>query len=330
MISLLRSLIAIPSPSREEASVAAFLEGWLLEHGLHPRRSGNNLWCVKGSGPVVLLDAHIDTVKPTSQWQRDPFSPSLEEGRLYGLGANDDGASVVALIETFRKATPKAHTLVLSLSAEEEIGGRNGLESVLPLIEAEAGPIACGIMGEPTGMRMAVCEKGLLVLDCTARGVSGHAARGEGVNAIYEALADITWLRDHGMQVTQIEAGTQHNVIPDACRFVVDVRTTGSNEAVLAAVRDALHCEVSARSTRLNGSSIDLRHPLVEAARRLGIPSFSSPTLSNQALCPFPTVKIGPGESARSHTADEYICVEEVEAAVPIYLQLLETYENLE
>lgn len=330
MIELLRALIGIPSFSREEGSVADFLEGWLREQGLEPRRQGNNLWCVKGSGPAVLLDAHIDTVKPAASWQRDPFSPSLEDGRLYGLGANDDGGSVVTLIETFRQAAPRRHTLVLSLSAEEEVGGRGGLESALPLIEAEVGPIRCGIMGEPTQMRMAVCEKGLMVLDCIARGVAGHAARGEGVNAIYQALDDILWLRDHGMQVTQIQAGTQHNMIPDACQFVVDVRTTTSNQAVLESVQEALHCEVSARSTRLNGSAIPLSHPLVEAARKLGIPTFSSPTLSNQAVCPFPTVKIGPGDSARSHTADEYIGLREMEEAVPLYLQLLEQYENLE
>ena len=330
MTDLLKQLIAIPSPSREEGAAADFLEGWLRGRGLQPHRTGNNLWCVKGSGPAVLLDAHIDTVKPAATWRRDPFTPSLEDDRLYGLGANDDGGSVVALIETFLQAAPKAHTLVLSLSAEEEVGGRSGLEAALPEIEAAVGPIACGIMGEPTGMRMAVSEKGLMVLDCTARGVSGHAARGEGVNAIYEALEDIAWLREHGMQVTQIQAGTQHNVIPDRCSFVVDVRTTGSNEPVLEAICQALHCEVSARSTRLSGSSISLSHPLVQAARALGIPTYSSPTLSNQALCRFPTVKIGPGDSARSHTADEYICPEEVAAAVPLYLKLLETYENLE
>ena len=330
MIDLLRKMIAIPSLTREEGAVADFLENWLRDHGQEPRRSGNNLWCVKGHGPAVLMDAHIDTVRPAATWQRDPFTPTLEEGRLYGLGSNDDGGSVVAMTHAFLQAQPRAHTLVLSLSAEEEICGKNGIEAALPLIEAEVGPITCGIMGEPTQMRMAVAEKGLMVLDCIARGVSGHAARNEGVNAIYEALDDIVWFREHGMQVTQIQAGTQHNVLPDHCQFVVDVRTTGSNQAVLDAIQEGVRCEVSARSTRLNGSSIAFSHPLVQAARELGIPTFSSPTLSNQAVCSFPTVKIGPGDSARSHTADEYICPEEVEAAVPLYLKLLETYENLE
>ena len=328
MTSLLEQLIAIPSVSREEKAVADFLEDRLQD--LHPRRHGNNLWMVKGEGPVLLMDAHIDTVKPVAGWQQDPFTPTREEDRIYGLGANDDGGSVVSMIDAFRKARPLRHTLVLSLSAEEEVSGQNGLESVLPLIEADAGPIRCGIMGEPTGMQMAVSERGLMVLDCTARGVSGHAARGEGVNAIYEALPDIDWFRSHGMTVTQIQAGTQHNVIPDRCSFVVDVRTLGDNQAVLDAVLQAVRCEVKARSTRLNGSSIGIDHPLVQAAIALGIKRFSSPTLSNQAVCRFPTVKIGPGESSRSHTADEFIGTGELEAAAEIYLKLINTYENLE
>ena len=327
MRKLLQEIIGIPSVSREEKAVADFLEDRLQD--LHPRRHGNNLWFVKGEGPVLLMDAHLDTVKPVSGWTRDPFKPTLEEDRIYGLGANDDGGSVVSMIEAFRQARMARHTLVLSLSAEEEVSGKNGLESVLPLIEADAGPIRCGIMGEPTGGQMAVSERGLMVLDCTARGVSGHAARCEGVNAIYEALPDIDWFRSHGMNVTQIQAGTQHNVVPDQCSFVVDVRTVGDNQTVLDTVLQAVRCEVKARSTRLNGSSIGPEHPLVKAGTALGLKSFSSPTLSNQAVCRFPTVKIGPGESARSHTADEYILLTELEQAVDIYLKLLETYENL-
>ena len=327
MIDLLEQLIAIPSVSREEKAVADFLEDRLQP--LHPRRHGNNLWMVKGSGPVLLMDAHIDTVKPVAGWQRDPFTPTREEDRLYGLGANDDGGSVVSMIEAFRQAQPQKHTLVLSLSADEETSGPDGLESALPIIEAENGPIVCGIMGEPTGLQMAVSERGLMVLDCTARGISGHAARNEGVNAIYEALPDIDWFRSHGMTVTQIQAGTQHNVIPDRCSFVVDVRTVGDNQSVLNAVLQAVHCDVQARSTRLNGSSIGTEHPLVQAAIALGIKRFSSPTLSNQAVCRFPTVKIGPGESSRSHTADESICTGELEAAVETYLKLIQTYETL-
>jgi acetylornithine deacetylase len=327
MTDLLKQLIAIPSPSRAEKEVADFLEDRLQD--LHPRRHGNNLWMVKGNGPVLLLDAHIDTVKPVTGWQRDPFTATCEEDRIYGLGANDDGGSVVSMLEAFRRIQPIRHTLVLSLSACEEISGPEGLEGALPFIEADAGPIRCGIMGEPTGLQMAVSERGLMVLDCTARGVSGHAARNEGVNAIYEALPDIDWFRSHGMTVTQIQAGTQHNVIPDCCNFVVDVRTVGENQPVLDAVLQAVRCEVKARSTRLNGSSISSEHPLVKAALALGIKRFSSPTLSNQTVCRFPTVKIGPGQSSRSHTADEYICTGELEAAVETYTKLIETYETL-
>lgn len=326
---LLRHLIAIPSFSTEEKSAADFLETWLREQGLAPTRLGNNLWCKKGSGPAVLLDAHIDTVKPAAGWTRDPFTPVLEEGKLYGLGANDDGGALAAITAAFLAARPRSHTLVLSLSAEEETSGKNGLSLSLPAMEADAGPFLCGIIAEPTGGQMAVKEKGLMVLDCESEGVSGHAARGEGVNAIYEALPDIEWFRTHGMQVTQIQAGTQHNVIPASCRFVVDVRTAGSNADVLDAIREAVRCRVTPRSTRLNGTDTPPGHPLVAAGRSIGLTLYNSPTLSNQALCPFPTVKIGPGESARSHRADEFVLLNEVDAGVQLYLKLLEAYENL-
>lgn len=329
MIQLLQQLIAIPRISRNEKAAADFLEAWLLARGLQPRRKGNNLWCIKGKGPAILLDAHMDTVKPVEGWTRDPFSPSLEDGRLYGLGSSDDGGPLVALLHAFLSCEPKGHTLVLSLSAEEEVSGAEGLSSVLPLMEAEVGPFSCGIIGEPTGLRMARSEKGLMVLDCTAHGTAGHAARGNGINAIYEALPDIGWFREQGMQVTQICAGTQHNVIPDSCSFVVDIRTDGDNLAVLEAVKNAVRCEVKPRSTRLNGSSIDPEHPLVKAAQALEIPCFASPTLSNQALCSFPSVKIGPGDPALSHKANEYIAVDALEKGLTTYLQLLESYENL-
>ena len=241
MTGLLHQLISIPSLSRDEKAVADFLEGWLAQEGLHPHRCGNNLWCAAGEGPAVLIDAHIDTVKPVAGWTRDPFTPSLEGNRLYGLGSNDDGASVVSIIEAFKRLTAKKqpYTLVLSLSAEEESSGRNGLEISLKEIEAAYGPIACGVFGEPTSLEMVVAEKGLMVLDCKVTGVAGHAARNTGVNAIYKALPAIEWFRDKQfekvseqlgpvkMTVTQINAGTQHNVIPDLCAFVVDVRSNG-------------------------------------------------------------------------------------------------------
>ena len=322
---ILEELIRIPSPSREEGAAADYLQAALAPLGVH--RQGNNLWMAKGSGPAILMDAHIDTVRPVEGWTRDPYTPVWEGDRLYGLGANDDGGSVEAMIEAFRKIQPRRTTLILSLSAEEEVSGSGGLESLLPEWEKRFGPMLCGVIGEPTELRMATAEKGLLVLDCTARGRAGHAARGEGVNAIYQALPDIQWLREFGAEVTQIQAGTQHNVLPDVCRFVVDLRTEGDNRSVLEALQRGLQCDFTPRSTRLNASKLPPGHPLEAAGAALGLDTFSSCTLSNQALCPFPTVKIGPGASARSHSADEFICLSEIRKAVDLYCQL---YENLE
>ena len=340
MTELLQKLISIPSLSRDEKAVADFLEAWLAGEGLAPHRCGNNLWCCHGEGPAVLLDAHIDTVKPVAGWTRDPFTPSLEGIRLYGLGSNDDGASVVALIEAYKRliARPQPFTLVLSLSAEEESSGRNGLEISLAEIEAACGPVACGIFGEPTSLEMVVAEKGLMVLDCSVKGVAGHAARNTGVNAIYKALPAIEWFRNKQfekvsdqlgpvkMTVTQIAAGTQHNVIPDICTFVVDVRSNGlyTNEDLLELIQAEAPCEVAARSTRLHGSAIPADHPLVKRGVSLGLPAVGSPTLSNQALVRFPSVKLGPGDSPRSHTADEYVCVDDIGKAVDIYVNLLD------
>lgn len=340
MISLLQQLIAIPSLSRDEGAVADFLESRLTEQGLAPHRCGNNLWCCHGSGPAVLLDAHIDTVKPVTGWMRDPFTPTIEDGRLYGLGSNDDGGSVVALIAAYRRliAKPQPYTLILSLSAEEETSGRKGLEISLAEMEAACGPISFGVFGEPTSLEMAVAEKGLMVLDCTVTGKAGHAARDTGINAIYQALPAIEWFRNKQfekvspllgpvkMTVTQIQAGTQHNVIPDVCTFVVDTRSNGlyTNEELLERILAEAPCQAVARSTRLCGSSIAEDHPLVQRAKELGIPTVGSPTLSNQALCRFPSVKIGPGNSSRSHTADEYVDVADIGKATEIYVQLLD------
>ena len=340
MTELLQRLISIPSLSRDETAVADFLEEWLTGEGLAPHRCGNNLWCCHGEGPAVLLDAHIDTVKPVAGWTRDPFTPSVEGDRLYGLGSNDDGASVVAIIEAYKRLTakPQPYTLVLSLSAEEETSGRKGLEISLAEIEAACGPVACGVIGEPTSLEMVVAEKGLMVLDCTVKGVAGHAARNTGVNAIYKALPAIEWFRGKQfekvsgllgpvkMTVTQIAAGTQHNVIPDTCTFVVDVRSNGlyTNEELLELIQAEAPCEVVARSTRLHGSAISAEHPLVKRGVAIGLPAAGSPTLSNQALCRFPTVKLGPGDSPRSHTADEYVHVADIDKAVDIYVKLLD------
>ena len=342
LIDLLKGMVSIPSFSREEGPVADYIEKWLRAHGLEPFRKGNNLWLDQDPGsdkPLLLLNGHIDTVKPAGGYTRDPFSPSEEDGRIWGLGTNDDGASVVALLGAYLKLLekPQPYHLVWSATAEEEVCGRNGIELMVP----ELGPVALGIIGEPTGMQMAVAEKGLMVLDCTALGKSGHAAREEGVNAIYEALKDIEWFRNYRfpkvspylgpvkMSVTMIQAGTQHNVVPDTCSFVVDVRPTCmyTNPELLALIKESVSCEVKERSTRIGSSHIDMSHPVVQRGLSLGLEAFGSPTTSNQAVVPFTTLKIGPGQSSRSHTADEYIEIQEITSAVETYVSLLDGLE---
>lgn len=336
---LLKGMVAIPSFSREETAVADYIENWLKAHSLEPERLKNNLWLDSDPGsdkPVLLLNAHIDTVRPAGGYTRDPFTPSEEGGRIYGLGTNDDGASVVALLGAYLELTkkPQPYHLIWSATAEEEVCGRNGIELIVP----ELPPVCLGVMGEPTGMQMAVAEKGLMVLDCTAHGKSGHAARNEGVNAIYEALADIDWFRNYQfekvspylgpvkMTVSMINAGTQHNVVPDTCTFVVDVRPNGmyTNLEVLSIIKDSVKCDVKERSTRLNSSHIDSGHPVVQRGLSLGLEAFGSPTTSNQTVVDFTTIKIGPGQSSRSHTADEYIETEEITSAISTYVALLD------
>lgn len=339
-IGLLKSLIAVPSFSRAEDGTAGVLAHFFAQKGLPVQRLGNNIW-VKSANwdadkPTLLLNSHHDTVRPVEGWLRDPFGPAVENGRLYGLGSNDAGASLVSLAAAFLHAQAAADlpwNLIFLASAEEEISGAQGVSLAFP----QLGPIHCGIVGEPTGMRMAVAEKGLLVVDAEAKGLAGHAARDEGVNAIYLAMRDIDFLKNYRFEresdllgpvkatVTQVEAGTQHNVVPDRCRFVVDVRTNEcyTNEEVFAILCQQLHSELHARSFRLNSSSIPLSHPLVRRGTALGLPCFGSPTLSDQALLPFPTLKIGPGESARSHSADEFVYLREIEEAIGIYGQLI-------
>jgi acetylornithine deacetylase len=305
------------------------------------QRKGNNLWLTAPgfdtAKPTLLLNSHIDTVKPVAGWTHNPFVPEEDsEERLYGLGSNDAGASVVALHAAFtllsRREQP--YNLILLASAEEEISGANGVESVLVELPA----VTFGVVGEPTDMQPAIAEKGLIVLDCVSRGVSGHAARSEGVNAIAEAMDDIRWFHSHvfpqqsvfsgpvKMTVTMIQAGTQHNVIPDECRFTVDIRTNEfyGNQTLCDEIRQHVRCEVTPRSLRLNSSRTDASHPFVRRAAMLGRAPFGSPTLSDQALMPFPTVKIGPGSSARSHTADEFIRLPELREAIDLYVRLLD------
>lgn len=338
-IDLLKNMIRIPSFSRDEGAVADFLKRWMLTEGFEARRLCNNLWIESGPAdgrPTILLNAHIDTVKPASGYTRDPFTPEIEDGCLYGLGSNDDGGSLVALLETYSRLIQKEqpYRLIFSATAEEEVSGKGGLDLILP----ELGRIDFGVMGEPTGMRMAVAERGLMVLDCTAYGKSGHAARNEGVNAIYKAIEDIQWFKSHSfdrvsdflgavkMSVTQINAGTQHNVVPDRCAFVVDVRPNGmyTNPELLELIKSSVSCEVKERSTRIGSSHLPMDHPAVVRGLSLGLEPFGSPTTSNQALCHFPTLKIGPGDSARSHTADEYIRLDEIADGIETYVALLD------
>ena len=338
-MALLGRLIATPSVSRDESRAADIMEEYMKGCGLHPKRIANNVYSIcsdyDDGRPTVLLNAHIDTVKPVSTWTRDPFVPSVEGDRLYGLGSNDCGGGLVALLQAYRVLTGRQRTfnLIYVASAEEEVSGRDGICSVLPLLPHTD----VAIVGEPTGMQPATAEKGLMVIDGTAHGRSGHAARNEGVNAIYEALDDLVWLRSHRfervsellgpvkMSVTVINAGTQHNVVPDECRFVIDVRTNElyTNEEVFDIIRSNVKSEVKARSFRLGSSGIDGNHPLVMRMKAMGMRPFGSPTLSGQARMPFPSFKLGPGDSARSHSADEYICESEVGAAIETYIKIL-------
>ncbi len=339
-LELLEQLIAIPSHSRDEAATADLLYDLLAAHGAAPERLYNNIYARSESfdpaRPTLLLNSHHDTVRPAASWSRDPYTPTVEGDRLYGLGSNDAGASLVALVDLFLtlRRAPLPFNLVLGLSAEEECSGERGIRALLPAL----GRIDMALVGEPTAMEAAVGERGLVVLDCCAHGRSGHAARGEGVNAFYIALDDIARLRDFhfprrseilgeiGIAVTQIEAGTQHNVVPDSCRFVVDVRTTDAytNAETVALLRAALRSDCTPRSTRLEASAVAASHPLVRAARAAARPCFVSPTLSDRALMPFPALKMGPGDSARSHTADEYIRLDELAAARGIYTEFIE------
>jgi len=344
-VTLLKALIATPRVSREETAAADLMEQQMKAWGLNPKREVNNLWLTadgyRHDRPTLLLNAHIDTVKPVKTWTRAPHQPDIVDGRLYGIGSNDCGGGLVSLLQVFRILNTRTlpFNLVYLASAEEEVSGKNGIERVLPLLPK----IDVAIVGEPTGMQPAVAEKGLMVIDGYAKGVSGHAARNEGVNAIYEALDDLVWLRDYRftkespllgptkMTVTQVESGTQHNVIPDSLHFVIDVRTNEyyQNEFVFSFLQKHMkRCELQARSFRLHSSNIPLEHPLVQCCLQQGLTPFGSPTLSDQALMPFPSFKLGPGQSARSHSADEFIGLDEMAHAIDTYLKILESLES--
>ena len=340
-VTLLKELIAIPSVSRNEDKAADKLSEYLNLWGLPYGRDGNNLWvgCPDwdNNRPTIMLNAHIDTVKPVSTWTRDPFLPTQEGDMIYGLGSNDCGGGLVSLLQTYRIMLhrPRNYNLLWVASAEEEVSGANGFSRVLSKLPN----IAVAIVGEPTGMQPAIAEKGLMVIDGYAYGKSGHAARNEGVNAIYEALDDLVWLRDYKfrkcspllgptkMTVTVVESGTQHNVIPDTLHFVIDVRTNEfyQNEYLFEFLcKKMTKCELKARSFRLHSSSIPQDHPLIRRCMEHGMQPFGSPTLSDQALMPFPSFKLGPGDSSRSHSADEYIKISEIQQAIDTYVSLLD------
>jgi acetylornithine deacetylase len=338
-IEVLSRLISIPRTSRNEAEASSLLKSFMEQECKLPiQADGCNLWSVAPdydpNRPTLLLNAHIDTVKPVDAWTRDPFCPVIEDDKLYGLGSNDDGASLVSLLQVFRvlRQQQRPYNLIYLVSAEEEVSGKNGIEHVLPLLPH----IDIALVGEPTGMQPALAEKGLMVLDVTAHGKAGHAARNEGDNAIYRAIKDIQWFQTYKwekesellgpvkMSVTIINAGTQHNVVPDKCTFTVDVRSNElyTNQELYEQICQHVESDVQARSFRLNPSSIELTHPLVQRIIQLGGKPFGSPTLSDQALMPFPSLKMGPGQSSRSHTADEFIEVKEIEEAIAFYLSI--------
>lgn len=339
-IQLLTKLISVPSFSKEEDGTASLLKEFFEKEGVVVHRRGNNIW-VKNryfmtSKPTILLNSHHDTVKPNIGYSRDPFKPEIIDGKLFGLGSNDAGGPLVSLIAAFlyfNDRSDLSYNLVLAATAEEEISGTGGIESIWNSLT----PIAFAIVGEPTLCDLATAEKGLMVLDCVAKGKPGHAARDEGVNAIYAALPDITWFKTYKfprksealgemkMTVTIIHAGSQHNVVPAECKFTVDVRVTDAYalEETLEHIRQHVKCEVIPRSLRIRSSGIKIDHPLVLAAQKMGLRLYGSPTTSDQALIPAPSVKIGPGDSARSHSADEFIYVSEIEEGIMTYITLL-------
>lgn len=340
-IELLKRLISTPSYSKEEADAAEVIRDFLRDENIPFSIKENNTWTFNkyfsSQKPTILLDSHIDTVRPASGYTNNPFEPIEMGDKLYGLGSNDAGGPLVSLLATFIHFYERDNlpfNLVFAATAEEEISGRHGLAIVLPEIK----PIEFAIIGEPTNMELAIAEKGLLVLDCYAHGKSGHAARNEGDNALYKAVDDIQKLKDFKFEkssnvlgdvkisVTQIEAGTQHNVVPDICHFVIDVRTNEHylNKEAAEIIDNLLQSEVKPRSVRLNSSGISENHPFAKLIKSKGIKIYGSPTTSDQAIISFLSVKIGPGKSARSHTADEFIYKSEIFAGIELYIELLE------
>ncbi|MEN8185641.1 MAG: M20 family metallo-hydrolase [Bacteroidota bacterium] len=340
-IELLKKLIETQSFSGEEDKTALLLQSWFKQNDIPFERDNNNVWAKNKffdeSKPTILLNSHHDTVKPNKAYTKDPLKAEVIEDRLYGLGSNDAGGSLVSLLATFThfyKKEDLKYNLIILASAEEENSGPKGIRTVLSLLPE----IDFAIVGEPTLMELAIAEKGLLVLDCYAHGEAGHAAHGTGDNALYKAVEAINWFKDFKfseisdtlgeikMTVTQIEAGKQHNVVPAECHFVVDIRTTDqySNKEVLEIIKESVNVEVKERSLRHNSSSISIDHPIVVAGKKFGRKTYGSPTMSDQTALTCPSLKLGPGDSFRSHTADEFIYINEVEEGIKIYIEILE------
>jgi len=340
-VQLLQQLIATPSFSKEESITAEIINAFLVENGVETHRKLNNIWAwnrhFDPAKPTILLNSHHDTVKPNSGYTRDPFDAEIADGKLFGLGSNDAGGCLVSLIAVFiyyNLQENLKYNFCLAVTSEEEISGSNGLELIIP----ELGKLEFGIVGEPTLMQLAIAERGLMVLDCTSFGRAGHAAREEGDNAIYKAMQDIEWFRTYRfpkesevfgpikMSVTIIQAGSQHNVVPATCTFTVDVRVTDAyrNEEVLEMIRAQVNCEVKPRSIRLKPSSIPKNHAIVQAGIALGRSTYGSPTTSDQSLLDIPSIKLGPGDSGRSHMADEFIYVDEIKEGIELYIQMLD------
>lgn len=340
-LSLLKRLIATPSFSREEVQTAALLEAFFQNKQIPFERLQHNIWAKNRhfdpTKPTILLNSHHDTVKPNQSWTLDPFDPVEQDGKLFGLGSNDAGGCLVSLLAAFTHFYDRqdlAYNLIMAASAEEEISGRDGLELILPQLP----PISFAVVGEPTDMQLAIAEKGLLVLDCTVHGVSGHAARDEGDNAIYKAIQDINWIRTYQfpnvsptlgpikLSVTIVNAGTQHNVVPDLCTFTIDARVTEQYtlEEIIDIIQANIQADVKPRSIRLKPSSIPADHPIVMAGLALGRHTYGSPTTSDQAVLNCPSLKCGPGHSGRSHSADEFIYLREIEEGIDGYIRMLE------
>jgi acetylornithine deacetylase len=349
VLELLKELISIPSFSREEDGTAAAIEKFLQQRNVQTNRCGNNIWATnqffETSKPTLLLNSHHDTVKPNPQYTKDPFVPAIEDGKLYGLGSNDAGGCLISLVAAFVQFYPEKnlpHNIIIAATAEEEISGTNGIEMLLQdelfLATTNGLKNMTAIVGEPTLLNLAVAEKGLLVIDCTATGKAGHAAREEGENALYKAMKDIEWFRTFRFEkisptlgpvklsVTVIETENKaHNMVPALCRFVVDIRVTDAytHEEVLEIIQQHVNCALVPRSLRMRSTAIAPEHPLVQAGISLGKQVYGSPTCSDKALMPFPALKCGPGDSARSHTADEFIYLDEIEKGVSFYINLI-------